>query len=49
MEARLWLGGRPAEIPARHRQARAVLTAGFQEVAQFFREKGSEWLQAYLT
>jgi 7-cyano-7-deazaguanine synthase in queuosine biosynthesis len=49
MEARLWLGGTPAELPARHRQARTVLTAGFQEVAQFFREKGPEWLQAYLT
>jgi hypothetical protein len=49
VEARLWLGGSPAEVPARHREARTVLTSGFKEVAQFFRDKGPEWVQAYLT
>ena len=47
LEARLWLGETPAEIRARQPQARAVLGAGFEEMARFFRDKGPEWVQAY--
>jgi 7-cyano-7-deazaguanine synthase in queuosine biosynthesis len=48
VEARLMLGVSPEALSARFLLARQVLGRGFQEIAKFFREKGPEWLQAYL-
>jgi len=45
--ARLWLGESPAAAAARGAPAQAVLTQGFQEIGQFFRDKGPEWIRAY--
>ena len=45
--ARLWLGETPAEVAARSAPAQAVLTKGFQEIGEFFRDKGPEWVKAY--
>jgi hypothetical protein len=45
--ARLWLGATSAEAAARTAPAQAVLATGFQEIGQFFRDKGLEWLKAY--
>jgi 7-cyano-7-deazaguanine synthase in queuosine biosynthesis len=47
MEARLFLGESP-DLPQRYTRARRLLSAGFQEVGQFFRDKGPEWIKAYL-
>ncbi len=46
--ARLWLGVPAAEVPARYYPARRLLTAGFQEIAQFFQDKGTAWIRSYL-
>jgi len=45
--ARLWLGDTPAAAAARAAPAQAVLAKGFQEISQFFRDKGPEWVKAY--
>jgi hypothetical protein len=45
--ARLWLGDTPAAAAARFGPAQAVLAKGFQEISQFFRDKGPEWIKAY--
>ena len=45
--ARLWLGDTPAEVAARSIPAQAVLRKGFQEIGEFFRDKGREWVKAY--
>ncbi len=45
--ARLWLGESPAAAAARFAPAQAVLTRGFQEIGQFFRDKGPEWIKDY--
>ena len=45
--ARLWLGETPAEVAARSGPAQAVLAKGFQEIGEFFRDKGREWIKAY--
>jgi hypothetical protein len=45
--AHLWLGDTPAEVAARSAPAQAVLRKGFQEIGEFFREKGPEWVKAY--
>jgi len=45
--ARLWLGESPAAAAARGAPAQAVLTQGFQEIGQFFRDKGPEWIKDY--
>ncbi|MGC2432935.1 MAG: Qat anti-phage system QueC-like protein QatC [Desulfobaccales bacterium] len=45
--ARLWLGESPAAAAARGAPAKAVLTRGFQEIGQFFRDKGPEWIKDY--
>jgi 7-cyano-7-deazaguanine synthase in queuosine biosynthesis len=47
LEARLCLGETPAEIRAIHGAARAVLDAGFEEIARFVRDKGPPWVKAY--
>ncbi len=49
VEARLRLGASPEAIPAQFLQARRLMDRGFQEIAGFFRDKGSEWLQGYWT
>jgi len=46
--ARLWLGVPAAAVPARYYPARPLLTAGFQELAQFFQDKGPPWIRSYL-
>lgn len=46
--ARLYLGEAGADLPSRHEQALNLLHAGFQEIAQFFRDKGPEWIKDYL-
>ncbi|MGP8049103.1 MAG: Qat anti-phage system QueC-like protein QatC [Desulfobaccales bacterium] len=45
--ARLWLGESPEAAAARDAPARAVLTEGFREIGQFFRDKGPEWIKDY--
>ena len=45
--ARLWLGETAAAAAARHAPAQAVLTRGFQEIGEFFRDKGPEWIKDY--
>ncbi|MGB9293893.1 MAG: hypothetical protein WCB64_11345, partial [Desulfobaccales bacterium] len=45
--ARLWLGENPAEAAARAAPAQAVLAHGFQEIGQFFRDKGPQWIKDY--
>jgi len=45
--ARLWLGESPAAAAARRAPAQAVLTKGFQEIGEFFRDKGPEWIKDY--
>jgi hypothetical protein len=47
VEARLMLGASPEALPARLREARAVLDRGFGEIAGWFRDKGPEWVLAY--
>ena len=47
MEARLMLGADPEALPARLREARAVLDRGFGEIAGWLRDKGPEWVRAY--
>ena len=45
--ARLWLGESPAAAAARSAPAQAVLTRGFQEISQFFRDQGPQWIKNY--
>jgi hypothetical protein len=47
-QARLWLGETPAEVAARRVPAQAVVARGFEEIGEFFREKGPEWIKDYL-
>jgi 7-cyano-7-deazaguanine synthase in queuosine biosynthesis len=47
ISARLWLGDTPAAAAARAAPAQALLAKGFQEISQFFRDKGREWIKAY--
>lgn len=46
--ARLWLGDSPAAAAVYYRQARPLLSAGFGELAQLFRDKGPRWLKTYV-
>ncbi len=46
-QARLWLGETPAEAAARLGPAQAMLGKGFQEIGDFFRDKGPDWVKAY--
>jgi hypothetical protein len=46
--ARLHLGEAGPDLPSRHEQALVLLQAGFQEIAQFFRDKGPGWIKDYL-
>jgi hypothetical protein len=48
LEARLWLGETAQEAAQLYPRARTVLTAGFRELAQFFADKGPEWVKNYL-
>ena len=45
--ARLWLGDTPAAAAARSGPAQDVIAKGFQEIGEFFRDKGPEWVKAY--
>ncbi|MCL4502603.1 MAG: hypothetical protein M1438_12255 [Deltaproteobacteria bacterium] len=47
IQARLWLGDNPADVMARSVAAQAVLSRGFQDIGQFFRDKGPEWIKDY--
>jgi 7-cyano-7-deazaguanine synthase in queuosine biosynthesis len=47
LEARLWLGESGSEVAQGYAGARPLLSAGFQEIAQFFREKGPDWIKSY--
>ncbi len=47
IQARLWLGDDPAAIPARQRQAAAVLEQGFLEITAWLEDKGRAWLRDY--
>jgi len=46
--ARLYLGEAGSDFSSRHEQALALLQTGFQEIAQFFRDKGPGWIKDYL-
>jgi len=48
IEARLYLGEPGPDLPPRYAAARQVLATGFKELAQFFQEKGPEWIKAYV-
>lgn len=45
--ARLWLGDNPAAVAARSAPAQAVIAKGFQEIGEFLRAKGPEWVKDY--
>ncbi|OGP75629.1 MAG: hypothetical protein A2Y80_06995 [Deltaproteobacteria bacterium RBG_13_58_19] len=47
MAARLFLAGPATGLPDHWTAARGVLNAGFQEVAQFFQDKGPGWIKGY--
>ena len=47
MQSRLWLGANPADVAARLAPALGVLAQGFQEIGDFFKDKGPEWIKAY--
>jgi len=46
--ARLWLGGGEAEELLPQAEAQRLLAAGFEEIAEFFRDKGGSRVAAYL-
>jgi 7-cyano-7-deazaguanine synthase in queuosine biosynthesis len=48
VEARLWLGVPPSEVPLRYYPAKRLLTNGFQEIAQLFQDKGPPWIRDYV-
>jgi hypothetical protein len=45
---RVYLGESAAEAAQVYALARPLLNAGFQEIGQFFRDKGPEWIKAYM-
>ena len=47
MQSRLWLGANPADVAARLAPALGVLAQGFQEIGDFFKDKGPEWIKKY--
>ncbi len=47
IQSRLWLGDNPADAVDRASLARPVLTQGFLEIAEFFRDKGPKWIMDY--
>jgi hypothetical protein len=47
LEARLYLGEPGPDLPQRVAAARQNLTAGFEELGQFFQDKGKEWIKSY--
>ena len=47
VEARLMLGSSPEAAPTRLREARELLDRGFREIAGWFRDQGTEWVQRY--
>jgi 7-cyano-7-deazaguanine synthase in queuosine biosynthesis len=48
MEARLMLGVTPEALAARFPRARQVLVRGFQEIADWLRDKSPGWVQGYM-
>ena len=47
LEARLYLGEPGLDLAPGWAVAQQVLTAGFQELAQFFQDQGREWIKSY--
>lgn len=45
---RLYLGEPATDLPPRYAAARQMLSAGFQEIAKFFGDKGPGWVKSYM-